>query len=164
MIEVKYIVTLQEDELSSELVISNTSSAPIQLTGCVLSHLRVSSPDATYAIGLERSDFFSRPPFSSNFGIIPSDFGQKTGYVFGQMLNQTAFWRPKNQSNGDQTKSNQGESEEGLEGEETDNYKHLREQMSLIYTSAPRSMTIIDRVLILMILNSTISYQYLHWK
>ncbi|XP_062093007.1 protein NDH-DEPENDENT CYCLIC ELECTRON FLOW 5 [Humulus lupulus] len=146
MVEVKHIVTLKEDELSSELVISNSSSAPVQLTGCVLSHLRVSSPDATYAIGLEGSDFFCRPPFSSNFGIIPPDFGQKMGFGFGQMLNQIAFWRPNNnQSNGDQTKSNQGDSEEELEGEETDNYKHLREEMSQIYTSAPRNMTIIDR-------------------
>ncbi|XP_030488347.2 protein NDH-DEPENDENT CYCLIC ELECTRON FLOW 5 [Cannabis sativa] len=147
MVEVKHIVTLKKDELSSEVVISNSSSAPVQLTGCVLSHLRVSSPDATYAIGLEGSDFFSRPPFSSNFGIVPPDFGQKMGFGFGQMLSQMAFWRPNNpnNSNGDQTKSDRGDSGQELEGEETDNYKHLREEMSQIYTSAPRNMTIIDR-------------------
>lgn len=159
MVEVKYIVTLQEDGLSSELVVSNSSSSPVQLTGCVLSHLRVSSPDATYVIGLEGSDFFSRPPFLSNFGIIPPEFGQKNGLGFGQMLNQMAFWRPRNQTNGDETKSDQGESEEEMEGEETDNYKHLREEMSRIYTSAPRNFTVIDRVLILNILNSIFSYQ-----
>ncbi|PON78169.1 Glucoamylase [Parasponia andersonii] len=145
IVEVKYIVTLKEDELSSELVVSNSSSSPVQLAGCILSHLRVSSPEATYAIGLEGSDFFGRPPFSSDFGIIPPDFGQKTGIGFGQLLNQMEFWRPKAESNGDETKSNEGESEEEMQGEETDNYKHLREQMSLIYTSAPRNLTVIDR-------------------
>uniref|UniRef100_A0A803P2P6 Uncharacterized protein n=1 Tax=Cannabis sativa TaxID=3483 RepID=A0A803P2P6_CANSA len=56
--------------------------------------------------------FFSRPPFSSNFGIVPPDFGQKMGFGFGQMLSQMAFWRPNNpnNSNGHQTKSDRGQS------------------------------------------------------
>lgn len=75
--EVRYIVTLQQDKLSSEIVISNLKSLPLQLTGSVMSHLTVSTPDATYAIGLEGSNFFSRTPFLSNFGLVPPDFGQK---------------------------------------------------------------------------------------
>lgn len=148
-VEIKYIVTLKEDELSSDLVISNSRSTPVQLTGCVLSHLRVSSPEATYAIGLERSNFFSLPPFMSNFGIVPPDFGQENESGFSQLLNKMSFWRSRNGNNADETKSDGNESKEEMEGEETDNYKNLREEMSRIYTIAPRNMTLIDRVLIL---------------
>ncbi|EXB62710.1 hypothetical protein L484_024008 [Morus notabilis] len=144
-VEIKYIVTLKEDELSSDLVISNSRSTPVQLTGCVLSHLRVSSPEATYAIGLERSNFFSLPPFMSNFGIVPPDFGQENESGFSQLLNKMSFWRSRNGNNADETKSDGNESKEEMEGEETDNYKNLREEMSRIYTIAPRNMTLIDR-------------------
>ncbi|KAL5567465.1 hypothetical protein UlMin_024040 [Ulmus minor] len=144
MVEVKYIVTLQEDVISSEIIISNSNSSSIQLTGCVLSHLRVSSPDATYAVGLEGSDFFIRPPILSDFGIVPPDFGQKNEFGYTQLLNQIAFWGSGSQSDDDGKNSNQ-RSEEEIDGEETDNYKHLRDQMSLIYTSAPRNFTVIDR-------------------
>ncbi|KAF4346813.1 hypothetical protein F8388_023326 [Cannabis sativa] len=73
MVEVKHIVTLKKDELSSEVVISNSSS----------------------------------------------DFGQKMGFGFGQMLSQMAFWRPNNpnNSNGHQTKSDRGDSGQELEGQ-----------------------------------------------
>ena len=111
MVEVKYIVTLQEDVISSEIVISNSKSSSIRLTGCVL-----------------------------------SDFGQKNEFGSTQLLNQIAFWRSGSQNNDDEKNSNQ-RSEEEIEGEETDNYKHLRDQMSLIYTSAPRNLTVIDNFL-----------------
>ncbi|KAH7522775.1 hypothetical protein FEM48_Zijuj07G0174200 [Ziziphus jujuba var. spinosa] len=146
MVELKYIVTLEEDVLSSELVISNSKASPLQLTGSILSHLTVSSPDATFAIGLEGSDFIGRRPFLSNFSIIPPDFGQKKIFGFSQLWNQISLWGPRNENNVDETKSIESETEEEIVGEENDGYKHLREQMSQIYTSAPRNFTVIDRV------------------
>nr|KYP62366.1 hypothetical protein KK1_016898 [Cajanus cajan] len=66
-IGLKYIVTLEEDSLNSELEISNKKSLPLQMTGSILSHLTVSSPEATYAIGLEGSSYCSKPLFDSEF-------------------------------------------------------------------------------------------------
>lgn len=152
MVEVKYIVTLEEDVLSSEFVISNTKTSPIRLTGSVLSHLTLSSPDATYAIGLEGSDFLSLSPFSSNFSIIPPDFGKRYESGFSKLWNQMSLWGARSGNKVDETKSNEKETELQMEGEEDDSYKHLREQMSRIYTSAPRDFTIIDRVLFLTVL------------
>lgn len=142
MIEVRNIVSLREDELSSKIVITNSGSLPAQLNGFFLSHLRVSSPEATSAIGLEGSDFFVQPPFTSEFSIIPPEFGTRKDTPFGQLMSKLSFW---NQSNGNEKK----DEEEELEGEEDENQKNLREEMSLIYTSAPRSMAINDRVYIL---------------
>ncbi|CAN6719924.1 unnamed protein product [Malus baccata var. baccata] len=148
MIEIKYIITLKQDVLISEIVVSNSTSSSLQLTGSILSHLTVSSPDATYAIGLERSDFFTRLPILSSFGIIPPDFGMKNEAQISKLWQQMAGWGPNNQNDGKQADTNQrGNNEEEMEGEEDDNYKHLREQMSRIYTSAPTDFTIIDRVL-----------------
>uniref|UniRef100_A0A7N2M2M7 NDH-dependent cyclic electron flow 5 n=1 Tax=Quercus lobata TaxID=97700 RepID=A0A7N2M2M7_QUELO len=151
-IEVKYIVTLKKDMLSSELVVSNSnSSSLLQLTGSIVSHLVVSTPDATYALGLEGSDFFNRSPLLTNFALVPPDFGQKNEFGLGQFLGQMTLkglssgWGARNQNTADDAESSPRESEEEMEGEEDDNYKHLKEQMSRIYTSAPRYFTIIDR-------------------
>ncbi|XP_004288420.1 PREDICTED: photosynthetic NDH subunit of subcomplex B 2, chloroplastic [Fragaria vesca subsp. vesca] len=143
MVQVKYIVTLQDNVLISQLMVSNNSdSSSLQLSGYILSHLTVSSPDATFAVGLERSDFFGRLPILTSSAIIPPDYGQKSPSQFSQLWKQMASndWGPKN---GHQTKTEQEEEME--EGEEDDNYKNLREQMCRIYTSAPRDFTIIDR-------------------
>ncbi|XP_062004082.1 protein NDH-DEPENDENT CYCLIC ELECTRON FLOW 5 [Rosa rugosa] len=143
MVQVKYIVTLQDDVLISQLMVSNNSdSSSLQLSGCILSHLTVSSPDATYAVGLERSDFFGRLPILTGSAIIPPDCDQKSESQFSQLWKQMTSngWGPKN---GHQTETEQEEEME--EGEEDDNYKNLREQMCRIYTSAPRDFTIIDR-------------------
>ncbi|KAF3441213.1 hypothetical protein FNV43_RR15126 [Rhamnella rubrinervis] len=145
MVEVKYNVTLEEDALSSELVISNSKSSPIRLTGSVLSHLTLSSPDATFAIGLEGSDFLGLSPFLSNFSIIPPDFAQNNEFGFSQLWNQMSLWGTRNGNKVDEAKSNVKETQLQMEGEENDNYKHLRDQMSRIYTSAPRNFTLIDR-------------------
>ncbi|XP_050244862.1 protein NDH-DEPENDENT CYCLIC ELECTRON FLOW 5 [Quercus robur] len=151
-IEVKYIVTLKKDMLSSELVVSNSnSSSLLQLTGSIVSHLVVSTPDATYALGLEGSDFFNRSPLLTNFALVPPDFGQKNEFGLGQFLGQMTLkglssgWGARNQNTADDAESSPRESEEEMEGEEDDNYKHLKQQMSRIYTSAPRYFTIIDR-------------------
>ena len=122
--EVKYIVTLQPDVLSSEIVISNSKSLPLQLTGSVISHLTVSNPDATYAIGLEGSNFFNRAPFFSNFCLIPPGFGQKNEVDSSQLWGLPGIkrflsgWNAKNQNDADRLERMEGED---MEGEEEDN-------------------------------------------
>ncbi|KAF8398608.1 hypothetical protein HHK36_017539 [Tetracentron sinense] len=146
MVEVKYIVTLQSDVLSSELVFSNLKPSTLQLMGSFISHLTVSTPDATYAVGLEGSNYFSRPPFMSDFSIIPPVFGQTnaTGSIqsWGQTTLKGLLSNLGVRGQKDATESKQ---EEEIEGEENDNYAQLTEKMSRIYTSAPRSFTVIDR-------------------
>ncbi|KAF9625310.1 hypothetical protein IFM89_021249 [Coptis chinensis] len=71
MVEVKHIVTLHPDVLSSEVVITNYRSSALEVTGSLLSHLSVSTADATYVVGLEGSNYFSKPPFVSDYTIIP---------------------------------------------------------------------------------------------
>ncbi|XP_014523910.1 protein NDH-DEPENDENT CYCLIC ELECTRON FLOW 5 isoform X1 [Vigna radiata var. radiata] len=131
-IGLKYIVTLEKDTLNSQLKISNRRSLPLLVTGSILNHLTLSSPEATYAIGLEGSSYCSIPLFESEFMLSPKDSSQGEG--FGKVFPQ---WSTKSQNN-------------GLEGsqvnnEEIDNYKQLSEELSLLYTEAPRSFTVIDR-------------------
>ncbi|XVF06225.1 hypothetical protein REPUB_Repub06bG0029200 [Reevesia pubescens] len=151
MVETRHIVTLQEDVLSSEILVSNSKSSPLQWTGSIMSHLTVSSPEATYALGLEGSNFLSIPPFLSNFGIIPPDFDQENDSYIGQLWSQMGFKRlfsglgQRNLKNDTEAERNQRESLEEMEGEEEDGYKQLNEEMSRIYTSAPRFFTVIDR-------------------
>lgn len=147
MIEVKHILTLQQDLLSSELVFSNSKSSPLRLLGSVISHLTVSTPDATYALGLERSNFHSRPPFLSNFSIIPPESGRTKDFDSWNLFTVEELlstWGAGKQNNAVDTKSR--EREEDPEGEEDDNNKQLTEKMSRVYTSAPRDFIILDRV------------------
>lgn len=140
MVEIKNIVTLHETCISSEIVVSNFKTTPLQVTGCLVSHLTVSTTEATYVVGLEGSDFFDRSPFQSDYGIIlPDEHSQDN------MFNIIQRWSRMSSTNGDGSK-------EGLdEGEETDNYKQLTDQMSKIYTCAPSTLTIIDRVIIVVL-------------
>lgn len=152
MAEVRFVLSLKEDTLSSELIVSNSKSSSIHMMGSLLSHLTVSTPEATYACGLEGSNFFSRPMFLSDFSIVPPYLGQESGFGFGQLRGNVGLEGilsgrgARNQKNADKGKSRQKEIEEELEGEENDNYKPLTDQMSRIYTSAPRYFTVIDRV------------------
>uniref|UniRef100_A0A0F7CYY3 NDH-dependent cyclic electron flow 5 n=1 Tax=Francoa sonchifolia TaxID=23250 RepID=A0A0F7CYY3_9ROSI len=143
-VEVKYIITLEEDVLTSEIVVINSKASPIQLKGCLVSHLTVSTPDATYAIGLEGSDFFNIQPFLSKFSMIPPKSSQKKGdgSGWGVLKGVLAGLGAGNGNDGNELESS---SQEEMEGEESDNYKQLDEQMSRIYTSAPRNVTVIDR-------------------
>ncbi|XP_022742307.1 protein NDH-DEPENDENT CYCLIC ELECTRON FLOW 5 isoform X2 [Durio zibethinus] len=151
LVETRHIVTLQEDVLSSEILVSNSKPSPLQWTGSIMSHLTVSSPEATYALGLEGSNFLNIPPFLSNFGIIPPDFDQQIDSYIGQLWSQMGLKRffsgsaQRNEKNASKVKRKQRESEEEMEGEEEDGYKQLNKQMSRIYTSAPRFFTVIDR-------------------
>ncbi|KAL8490489.1 hypothetical protein ACS0TY_022498 [Phlomoides rotata] len=127
--QVKHVITLERDRLNSDILVSNSAtSSSLHLMGSAMCHLTVSTPDAVYALGLEASDYFISPPFETSFSIIPPD-----------VQNPTTFW-PFNK-----LISKEKEEEEELMGEEDDNYKHLSEKLSRIYTSAPRSLTIIDR-------------------
>lgn len=147
MVEVKYRVNLQQDVLTSELAIANSRSSSIRVTGSVITHLTVSTPDATYAVGLEGSNFFTRLPFLSNYSIIPPNWSQDKGRSYNQLWGQTSL--NKLLSNWGVLKANEEDSTIGkeVEGEESDNYKHLTEEMSNIYTNTPRNFTIIDRVI-----------------
>ncbi|XP_071698376.1 protein NDH-DEPENDENT CYCLIC ELECTRON FLOW 5 [Rutidosis leptorrhynchoides] len=149
-IEIKHIVTLQQDAIVSEIVINNLRSSSLRLMGSIIGHLAVSTPEATYAVGLESSNYFVKPPVFSNFSIVPPDFNTNSDSSnlwdqkgFKKLLSGWGLGSPNDGSN-DQTAKNEQVNED-LEGEEDDNYKHLTEKMSMIYTSAPRNFTIMDR-------------------
>ncbi|KAF8007362.1 hypothetical protein BT93_K1382 [Corymbia citriodora subsp. variegata] len=137
MVDVRYVLTLQAQVLSTEIEVSNLGTMPVQLRGLILSHLNVSTPDATYAVGLEGSDFFKRPPFSSSFRIVPPEVDQKGELDWGKLWEK---FRPQGSAS-----ANDYRMEDKMEGEEDDNYKRLTDEMSLIYTSALTNLTIIDR-------------------
>ncbi|KAK3405232.1 protein NDH-DEPENDENT CYCLIC ELECTRON FLOW 5 [Eucalyptus grandis] len=137
MVDVRYVLTLQRQVLSTEMEVSNTGTAPVQLRGSILSHLNVSTPDATYAIGLEGSDFFKRPPFPSSFRIFPPEVDLKGESGLGKLWEK---FNPRGFASG-----NDYGMEDETEGEEDDSYKRLTDEMSIIYTSAPTNLTIIDR-------------------
>ncbi|XP_009603412.1 protein NDH-DEPENDENT CYCLIC ELECTRON FLOW 5 [Nicotiana tomentosiformis] len=142
-IEAKYMVTLQQDVLTSEIKVFNLGKSRLRMMGSVLSHLTVSTPEASYAVGLEGSDFFNKPPFLANFSILPPGFGKRKNQASKRL------WDPKSIggifSSWGTNETIARETEQELEGEETDNYKHLTEEMSKIYQSAPRNFTLIDR-------------------
>lgn len=138
MVDVRYVLTLQEQVLSTEMEVSNSGTTPVELRGSILSHLNVSTPDATYAVGLEGSDFFKRPPFLSSFRIVPPEFDRKSELGLGKLWEKL---KPQGFAS-----ANDYGMEDEMEGEEDDNYKRLTDEMSLIYTSAPTNLTIIDRV------------------
>ncbi|KAE9612520.1 hypothetical protein Lal_00033328 [Lupinus albus] len=143
----KYIVTLENDALNSELEVSNSKSLPLQMTGSILNHLTVSTPEATYALGLERSNYCSIAPIESQFIISPPDSGQEEGFqkIFNSSALKRLFprWATKNQKNNEVEGSQTGTDD--MAGEEMDDYKPLREKISLVYTNAPRGFTVIDR-------------------
>lgn len=136
-VEVKNVITLEQDLLNSEILVSNSTTSSVRLVGSTVCHLAVSTPDAAYAVGLEASDYFDRKPFQGDFSIIPPELKRDPNKFW-------AFSKLFPKWDGDVNVEDDTEGE--LEGEEDDNYKHLTEKLSRIYTSAPRSLTIIDRV------------------
>ncbi|XP_057782356.1 protein NDH-DEPENDENT CYCLIC ELECTRON FLOW 5 [Salvia miltiorrhiza] len=130
---IKHVITLEKDSFNSQILVSNSTTSSIRLAGSAVCHLAVSTPDATYALGLQGSDYFVSPPFHGNFSIIPprtTDQYPNKLWPFNKLF-------PKRE---DDDINGQVES-----GEEEDDYKHLTETLSRIYTSAPRSLTIMDR-------------------
>ncbi|KAE8695446.1 NDH-dependent cyclic electron flow 1 [Hibiscus syriacus] len=142
MVETRYVVTLQEDVLTSEISVTNTKPTPLRWTGSIISHLTVSSPEATYALGLEGSNFLTVTPFLSNFGIIPPNLDEENNSDIGQLWGQMGL---KRFFSGLGQRNQKDAREDTMEGEEDDDYKQLNEQISRIYTSAPRFFTLIDR-------------------
>ncbi|XP_076898236.1 protein NDH-DEPENDENT CYCLIC ELECTRON FLOW 5-like [Bidens hawaiensis] len=137
-IEFKHIITLQQDAITSEIMITNSRSSPLQLTGSIIGHLAISTPEAAYALGLDRSSYYVKPPVFSNFSIVPPDVNKNdSGWVQSGFKHFLSGWGRGNRKD--------GLSDEEGEGEEEDSYKHLTEKLSLIYTSAPRNFTIMDR-------------------
>ncbi|KAI4341174.1 hypothetical protein MLD38_025931 [Melastoma candidum] len=127
MVDVKYVLTLCEQSLTAMVDVSNQRSTPLKMTGTVLSHLNICTPDGAYAVGLEGSNFYERRPVMSEHRINPDDDLKSS------------------RRNSWQVNGKEEDVQEDLEGEETANYKQLTDEMSLIYTSAPRNFTIIDR-------------------
>ncbi|KAK1297077.1 hypothetical protein QJS10_CPB15g02117 [Acorus calamus] len=146
-VEFKYLITLQQDLLSSELVVTNMGSSNLQLMGSILSHLEVSSPNATYAVGLQGSSYFNKPPPMSEFLIVPPNFNEKSrsNAKKSQFLEGIlSGWSSREQKSTDEAKSG-GELSEDVEREEGEDYAQLTEKMSRIYTTAPTKFTVIDR-------------------
>ncbi|XP_010530511.1 PREDICTED: protein NDH-DEPENDENT CYCLIC ELECTRON FLOW 5-like [Tarenaya hassleriana] len=119
MLEMKQVITLGQETLSCELTVTNKNLSPVQIKCSLLSHLTVSTPEATYAVGLHGSNYVEKTPFlPCPETIIEEDEGEKPGF---------------------------GGNKEEIEYEEQSNYKQLNEEMSRIYTCAPQSFTVIDR-------------------
>ncbi|XP_066368271.1 protein NDH-DEPENDENT CYCLIC ELECTRON FLOW 5-like [Miscanthus floridulus] len=136
------VVTLHPEALATELAVTNGASSPMALTCAVPSHLRVSTPDATYALGLLGSDYRSVEPALSEFSIIPPDYGAAQQSAEGT----TARHRWANRGldmilSGGQDRGAADEPD----GEEDDDYKHISDAMCRVYSNAPKEFTIIDR-------------------
>lgn len=143
--EVKCIVTLEQDLLGSEITVTNPRSLPLQLLGSLISHLTVSTPDATYALGLQGSSYHNKQPMVSEFTIIPPSLREKALMLSVNPWAQKGFdalfssWDKRIQ-----VQNKEWEEEK----EEDDDYAQMTEKMSRIYTSAPREFTVMDRVII----------------
>ncbi|KAJ0974123.1 hypothetical protein J5N97_016088 [Dioscorea zingiberensis] len=141
MVDFKYLVTLREDLLCSELTITNSRSSSLQMVGSLMSHLTVSSPEATFAVGLQGSSYFCKQPLMSNFSIIPPDENEENSMNSSNSWAQKALkgifpdW--KSSENQDET--------EDTEKEEDDDCASMAEKFSRIYTTAPRQFTVLDR-------------------
>ena len=61
-VEINHIVILKKDAISSEIVITNLRPSSLKLMSSTISHLAISTPEATYAIGLEISNYIVNPP------------------------------------------------------------------------------------------------------
>ncbi|XP_078436003.1 NDH-dependent cyclic electron flow 5 [Wolffia australiana] len=139
--EMKHLVTFRQDLLASEFEITNRGGSHLTMEGSMVSHLKVSTPDAAYAVGLEGSSFHRCPPLGgSKAFIIPPAVTKglaaddKKTLIANAVLGFFSGGRTRAEEDIDEN-----------EGEETDNYAQLTERMSRIYTTAPRVFTIIDR-------------------
>lgn len=152
MAEFKCAVTLRHNLLASEFTVINRRSSSLQLLGCVMNHLTVSTPDATYAVGLQGSNYHGRRPINTEFSIIPPDSDKKIsstsgGESWAQKAARGLFssWETRDGMK-DEAVEEDSMIEES-EGEEADDYAHMTEEMCRTYTSAPREFTVIDRVM-----------------
>jgi len=133
------VVTLHPEALATELAVTNTAPAPMALSCGVSNHLRVSTPDATYALGLQGSDYRSVEPALSEFSIIPPDYRAAAESARHRWANR-GFDMILAGGGRDR-----GAADDQPDGEE-DHYKHMTDAMCRVYSHAPRDFTIIDRV------------------
>jgi len=133
------VVTLHPEALATELAVTNTAPAPMALSCGVSNHLRVSTPDATYALGLQGSDYRSVEPALSEFSIIPPDYRAAAGSARHRWANR-GFDMILSGGGRDR-----GAADDQPDGEEDDDYKHMTDAMCRIYSHAPRDFAIIDR-------------------
>nr|BAJ89488.1 predicted protein [Hordeum vulgare subsp. vulgare] len=141
--EARCVVTLQPEALASEYAVTNaaSSSSAVALSGAVCNHLRASTPDATYAVGLQGSDYRGREPLLSEFSILPPDY-----YAAPTSSSPQPRWVSKGLDmllSGGGGGGGRGAPEP--DGEEDDNYKHLTAELCRVYRHAPREFTVIDR-------------------
>ncbi|RLN40816.1 protein NDH-DEPENDENT CYCLIC ELECTRON FLOW 5 [Panicum miliaceum] len=139
------VVTLHPEALSTELAVTNNAPAPMALSCGVSNHLRVSTPDATYALGLQGSDYRSVEPALSEFSIIPPDYraAARQPAAAGSARHRWANRGFDMILSGGGRDS--GAADDQPDGEEDDDYKHMRDAMCRVYSHAPRDFTIIDR-------------------
>lgn len=143
MVEAKCLVTLQQDLLGSEIVVTNPGSSSLELSGSVISHLTVSTPDATYAVGLQGSSYHRKQPLVSDFSIVPPDFAEEKTLASWARKGFDGLF-PTSWDRGDRNVDDNGD-ELTEEGEEDDDCAQMTEKMCRIYTNPPRELTIMDR-------------------
>ncbi|RCV40905.1 hypothetical protein SETIT_9G092700v2 [Setaria italica] len=138
------VVTLHPEALSTELAVTNgASSAPMALSCGVSNHLRVSTPDATYALGLQGSDYRTVEPALSEFSIIPPDYQAAAR----QPAARHHRWANRGFDmilSGGRDRGGAADDDQP-DGEEDDDYKHLTDAVCRVYSHAPREFTIMDR-------------------
>ncbi|KAF0915142.1 hypothetical protein E2562_034060 [Oryza meyeriana var. granulata] len=144
-VEARCVVTLHPEALATELMVRNAataSSPPVALSAAVPTHLRVSTPDATYAVGLQGSDYRTMDPTLSEFAIVPPEFMSRSSpaATFPQRWAAKGFDAVLSAGGG-----RHGSAAEEPDGEEDDDYKQMTAEMCRIYSHAPRQFTIIDR-------------------
>ncbi|PUZ37036.1 hypothetical protein GQ55_9G085900 [Panicum hallii var. hallii] len=139
------VVTLHPEALSTEIAVTNNAPAPMALSCGVSNHLRVSTPDATYALGLQGSDYRSVEPALSEFSIIPPDYraAARQPAAAGSARHRWANRGFDMILSGGGRDS--GAADDQPDGEEDDDYKHMTDAMCRVYSHAPRDFTIIDR-------------------
>ncbi|GJN23322.1 hypothetical protein PR202_gb10960 [Eleusine coracana subsp. coracana] len=139
--EARCVVTLHAEALATEITATNGTASAVALSCGVSNHLRVSTPDATYALGLQGSDYRTVEPALSEFSIVPPDYRaaaaerKATRHRWANRgFDMVLSGDPRGRGAADEP-----------DGEEDDDYKHLTEEMCRVYSQAPREFTILDR-------------------
>ncbi|KAJ1293610.1 hypothetical protein BS78_01G081700 [Paspalum vaginatum] len=138
------VVTLHPEALATDVSVTNNApapSSPMALSCVVSNHLRVSTPDATYALGLQGSEYRSVEPALSEFSIIPPDYRAAWQSSAGTARQ---LWASRGLDMILSGSPDRGAAVEP-DGEEDDGYKHMTDAMCRIYSHAPREFTIMDR-------------------
>ncbi|XP_040378149.1 protein NDH-DEPENDENT CYCLIC ELECTRON FLOW 5 [Oryza brachyantha] len=141
-VEARCVVTLHPEALAAELTVRNSAAAGVALSAAVSTHLRVSTPDATYAVGLQGSDYRTMDPARTEFTIVPPEFMSRSPPPAAA----TTFPHRWATEGFDAVLAGRlGAAAQEPDGEEDDDYKQMTAEMCRIYSHAPRQFTIIDR-------------------